>query len=77
MQPMNLILQSLPLSHEITDALLEREGLLGELLDIVIRYEQGDWKNINSVGFELSELSIYYFDSLLWARGLIEQIKSD
>jgi c-di-GMP phosphodiesterase len=76
-QPMNLILQSLPLSHEITDALLEREGLLGELLDIVIRYEQGDWKNINSVGFELSELSIYYFDSLLWARGLIEQIKSD
>jgi c-di-GMP phosphodiesterase len=77
MQPMNLILQSLPLSHEITDALLEREGLLGELLDIVIRYEQGDWKNINSVGFEPSELSIYYFDSLLWARGLFEQIKSD
>jgi EAL and modified HD-GYP domain-containing signal transduction protein len=63
-QPMDIVLQSLPLSHEITDALLEREGLLGELLDLVIRYENGDWKNISSVGFEASELSAYYFESL-------------
>lgn len=76
-QPMEIILKALPLSHEITDALLEREGLLGELLDIVIRYEKGDWKNINSVGFEASELSTYYFESMLWARGLFEQIKTD
>ena len=76
-QPMESILKALPLSHEITDALLEREGLLGELLDIVIRYERGDWKNINSVGFEASELSTYYFESMLWARGLFERIKTD
>ena len=76
-QPMETILKALPLSHEITDALLEREGLLGELLDIVIRYERGDWKNINSVGFEASELSTYYFESMFWARGLFEQIKTD
>ncbi|PCI81613.1 MAG: hypothetical protein COB20_01285 [SAR86 cluster bacterium] len=76
-QPMETILKALPLSHEITEALLEREGLLGELLDIVIRYEKGDWKNINSVGFEASELSTYYFESMLWARGLFAQIKTD
>ncbi|MBL4580971.1 MAG: HDOD domain-containing protein [Gammaproteobacteria bacterium] len=75
-QPMEMILKSLPLSNEITEALLEREGLLGELLDIVIRYERGDWKNINNVGFEASELSTYYFESMLWARGLFEQIKT-
>lgn len=76
-QPMESILKALPLSNEITEALLEREGILGELLDIVIRYEKGDWKNINSVGFETSELSTYYFESMLWARGLIEQIRTD
>lgn len=76
-QPMETVLKALPLSHEITEALLEREGLLGELLDIVIRYENGDWKNINSVGFEASELSTYYFESMLWARGLFEQIGND
>lgn len=76
-QPMEVILKSLPLSDEITDALLDREGLLGELLDIVIRYEQGDWKNINSVGFEASELSTYYFESMIWTRGLFEQIKAE
>jgi len=76
-QPMETILKALPLSHEITEALLEREGLQGELLDIVIRYEKGDWKNIDSVGLEASELSTYYFESMLWARGLFEQIKAD
>tara|TARA_B110000858_G_scaffold189336_1_gene235959 strand:- start:26557 stop:27825 length:1269 start_codon:yes stop_codon:yes gene_type:complete len=76
-QPMDIILKSLPLSHEITDALLDREGILGELLDIVIRYEKGDWESINSVGFEASELSTYYFESMIWARGLFEQIKAE
>lgn len=76
-QPMDVILQALPLSDEITEALLQREGTLGELLDIVIRYESGDWNYINSVGFEPSELSTYYFESMCWTRGLFEQIKSE
>ncbi|GJM11673.1 MAG: hypothetical protein DHS20C12_00760 [Pseudohongiella sp.] len=76
-QPMEVVLKSLPLSNEITEALLDREGVLGELLGIVIRYELGDWKNVNNVGFEASELSTYYFESMLWARGLFEQIKSE
>ncbi len=76
-QPMEIILKALPLSEEVTEALLEREGLLGELLDMVIRYEKGDWKNISSVGFEPSELSTYYFESMLWTRGLFEQIRTE
>ncbi len=76
-QPMDVILKALPLADEITEALLEREGTLGELLDIVIRYESGDWNYINSVGFEPSELSTYYFESMCWTRGLFEQIKSE
>ena len=76
-QPMDVILKSLPLSDEITEALLEREGTLGGLLDVVIRYENGDWDYINSVGFEPSELSTTYFESMCWTRGLFDQIKSE
>lgn len=76
-QPMESVLKALPLSSEITEALLENEGLLGELLDIVVRYEQGDWKNIGRVGFEPSELGTHYFESMLWARGLFEQMKAE
>ena len=76
-QPMETILKALPLAPEITEALLEREGMLGELLNIVIHYEKGDWNYINNVGFETSELSTYYFESMVWARGLFEQIKKE
>ena len=76
-QPMEVILKALPLSDEITEALLERDGILGELLDVVIKYENGDWNYINSVGFEPSELSTYYFESMRWTRGLFDQIKSE
>jgi EAL and modified HD-GYP domain-containing signal transduction protein len=76
-QPMEAVLKALPLSHEITEALMEREGVFGELLNIVVHYEEGDWKYINSIGFETSELSTYYFESMLWTRELFEQIKND
>lgn len=76
-QPMEIILDSLPLSDEISEALLERAGTLGELLDVVIRYESGDWDYINSVGFEPSELSTLYFESMCWTRGLFDQLKSE
>lgn len=76
-QPMETILKALPLSNEISEALLERGGMLGELLNIVTHYEKGEWKYLNSAGFEASELSTYYFESMHWTRDLFEQIKTD
>jgi len=76
-QPMENILQSLPLSSEITEALLEREGPMGQLLNIVLHYEQGDWEYINRAGFETGEISTFYFEAMFWARGLVEQIRTD
>ncbi len=75
-QPMAEILEKLPLSEEISEALLHREGIFGQMLNIVLHYEKGDWAFIKSSGFEMSELSTFYFEAMYWSRGLIEQIKS-
>lgn len=42
-QPMRQLIEELPLSEEITAALLEGRGALGELLEYVRFYEKGQW----------------------------------
>lgn len=74
---MDSILEALPLSTDISEALLTREGKYGELLEIVLHYERGDWGYISRAGFETGELSTFYFEAMYWARSLFEQIKSD
>lgn len=76
-QPMREILEKLPFSEEISEALLHREGVFGQMLNIVLHYEQGDWAFIKNSGFEMSELSTFYFEAMYWSRGLIEQIKAN
>lgn len=42
-QPMRQLIEELPLSEDITAALLEGRGALGELLEYVRFYEKGQW----------------------------------
>ncbi|MEZ6096946.1 MAG: HDOD domain-containing protein [Pirellulaceae bacterium] len=43
--PLETLMEQLPLSLEIKDAIVHRKGRLGELLEHVIAYERGDWGN--------------------------------
>ena len=72
-KPMDKVLDELPLAEEITQALLKREGKLGELLDIVLHYERGEWQNINTDTFMADDLRKYYLESLSWATVLVNQ----
>lgn len=45
-EPLNEVLEQMPLSQELRAALLEREGELGQLLNSVIAYERGDWRAV-------------------------------
>ncbi len=42
-QPMDALLEQLPLAPEITSALLRGEGRLGQVLRCVLAYERGEW----------------------------------
>jgi EAL and modified HD-GYP domain-containing signal transduction protein len=43
-QPLEQIVPSLPLEHEIADALLSRKGQLGAVLRCVLEYEKRNWR---------------------------------
>jgi len=64
-QPLPDILEQLPISDDIKNALVGRQGLLGEVLKLVISYEMGDWNQVfacvsklKSVENELPDLFI-------------------
>ena len=46
-RPIKEILESLPLSSEISDAILRQEGILGRILQNTIAYETANWQNID------------------------------
>ena len=45
-QPLPDILEQLPISDDIKNALVGRQGLMGEVLKLVIFYEMGDWNQV-------------------------------
>ncbi|MGN0692395.1 MAG: EAL and HDOD domain-containing protein, partial [Oscillospiraceae bacterium] len=51
--PLEEALNALPLSSEIKDALLRHEGKAGLLYDLVIAYENADWKKMTDLAGEL------------------------
>jgi len=68
-QPMPELLDELPLSEAITNALLEQEGPLGELLEYITFYERGMWLEGDEVTDRLNELAPEaYVAAVSWAE---------
>jgi EAL and modified HD-GYP domain-containing signal transduction protein len=62
--PMETVLAALPLSDEITGALLRHEGRRGRILGTVLRYEQGRFPADTADPGDLAEA---YLEALRWA----------
>lgn len=75
-QPMDEVLNQLPLADEITGALLNHEGNLGNLLESALNYERGDWQGLDPSEPMSVELSNCYLESLTWATELVNRLKS-
>lgn len=52
-QSMEAIVEKLPLSSDISEALISREGVLGKYLQLIEFYEAGEWKSVNKLAAEL------------------------
>lgn len=70
-QPMGEVLKSLPLSNEISRALLNKEGEVGELLRLILDYERGSWSEVSGSEIPVNELSSCYLESMAWAKELM------
>lgn len=68
---MEQLLADLPLSSEISLALIERQGHLGEILTHVMQYERGEWSKIEKCPSETKVLRESYFQSAEWANEVL------
>lgn len=70
-QPMEQVLKELPLSSEINNALIGREGEVGKLLALTINYEKGNWSEVAESDISAEELSSAYLEAMAWATELM------
>jgi len=65
--PQEKILESLPLTQDVQDALLIRKGLYGEALSCVIAYESGEFLRARFDRLSPSQMTDAYVASARWA----------
>jgi EAL and modified HD-GYP domain-containing signal transduction protein len=73
-KPMDEVLEELPLTEEVNDAILNHAGPLGQVLQCVIAYEQGDWDRIPDLNLDNQTLKNAYLDSIQWTREVGQEI---
>jgi len=67
-QPMDELLDSVSLSSPIKFALHDRDGPLGELLNQVVNYEQGEWSDLDSRQLTRVDFVPIYLAAIQWAN---------
>lgn len=65
-KPMAELIAPLPLSKTIKQALLEGQGDLGQLLQDVVNYEQGQWDDVSEEHVSLAQFSQSYIEAAQW-----------
>lgn len=78
--PLEEILEELPVSDVVREALLKKEGRCGQLYDLVLRYEAADWDAISTLAEELGIpnrlLTNIYFNCMETVNALWEQLSN-
>ena len=66
------VLDKLPLSQEINDALLENTGDMAKFLSIIKHYEQVEWSaaeaEVDALGIDKNSLPMVYHDAVQWSN---------
>jgi EAL and modified HD-GYP domain-containing signal transduction protein len=72
--PMHDVVASLPLADDVREALAQRKGKKGQLLDCVVALEAGEQAPMPAVVSGAGEL---YLDALMWANSAAESLLGD
>ena len=74
-RPMSEILEKLPLAPETEDALLGKECLFRDVLNLIIAFERVDWETVtvysDKLGIDQFEASEIYYQAIQWANDLL------
>ena len=72
---MSEILDALPLSPEITTALLARGGILGQVLNCIAAYEKGKWEELQCRALEPNSIRDAYLEAIEWTSQMLKSLK--
>lgn len=74
-RPLPELLEKMPLAGEVTSALLDGEGPMGNCLAMVMAYDRGDWARVDTLiaetGIAPEVLPAAYRKSVAWVGGLM------
>jgi len=74
--PMREVVERLPLEDSIAQALVDRAGPLGELLNTVTAYEVADLDALGASPIELSDLAPAYLNAIAWSMSVTAEAVS-
>jgi EAL and modified HD-GYP domain-containing signal transduction protein len=74
--PLGQIVGPLPLPRAVIDAILKREGRLGEVLDAVVAYEACQFESATKSGIAIGLLQNAFWEAVDAARSLISQLEA-
>lgn len=74
-RPLDELLARMPFTPQVLKALLEREGPLGEVLNITENYEHAHWNRLRGLRYAPDELRAIYFETLVWTNELSRCLK--
>ena len=72
---MDQILLRIPVADHIADALREREGVLGMVLEVVTAYERGDLVRLTRLGADPSTTVLGYRRALAWMNDMLHGLE--
>ncbi|PHS24988.1 MAG: histidine kinase [Methylophaga sp.] len=73
-KPLSDLLEKLPLSTELSDALLHHTGIAGKALNDVLNYEKSNWIAIEHSPVPSEILAQTYLEAINWAKELNGQL---
>lgn len=74
--PMSEVVSTLPLAEDVAEALINRVGRKGIVLQAAVAYERAAWEFLPEFGLDARTLSLAYIEAIDWAGAMLRTIKA-
>lgn len=68
------LLKPLPISDELREAVINKEGVMGEALTCTLAYEKSDWENVKFQNLSENDIYITNVEAVSWANMVMEMM---
>ena len=72
--PITEIIAKIPLSDEITDALINAEGVMSQAIGCAKAYEECEWERAEFMALDVNDIVDIYTESVSWANETISSV---